>query len=364
MFLLLLDTEAPTLSVLSDVTVSCDDDISPAAIGIPAASDNEDSDPVVSHVDNPGEVCSVRRVWSATDNAGNNASFTQTITITNPLPPRILTPSEIVIPCGSVEEAFQNAVQANLTIVHPCDRPVTVTFADSAQIDQCGFTLTRTWIVMDDCGTSSNLQQTVRVLDLQLPDSPVNGQVNTKLNEPLLWPQFPGATHYRVYVWMFGLQRPREPTAIVNTRRYVPPVNYPSGSRLLWQIEYVNSQNTTIPSPIWGFETQPLPDLAVTNLQIPPVGFSGQQIDISWTVKNVGNRGVGAFVWNDHIFLEHSPTFTGRRRVASIGQRRFVDPQDGYTSQASFTLAPNDIGVFYIFVAVDGYSVVSEVCKS
>ena len=342
------------MSPLSDVILSCDEDFSPAAIGMPTAIDDQDPAPTISHRDEPAEMCSISRIWNATDHAGNSAVLVQSITITSPQPPRILAPSEVAIPCGSVEDALNNAEHLDLVVLHPCDRPVVITFTDSAPVDRCGFTFTRTLIVQDDCGTSNTLQQTIRVLDQQLPDSPTNGQVNVKLNEPLLWPQFPGAASYKVYVWIFGTDRPLEPTAAVTTRMYTPLVNYPPGTRLLWQIEYVTNGNITTPSPIWGFMTQSFPDLTVIDVQIPSVAFSSQQIDISWTVLNVGNLSVRAFAWSDYVYLEEMPEFTGRRRVAQIQQRRFVDPQDGYRSQATITLAPNDIGAFYIFISVDG----------
>lgn len=327
---------------------------------MPIATDNQDSHPVLNYVDQPAEMCTIKRVWNATDNANNNATLVQTIAFTSPHPPSILTPSEISIPCGNVEDVFSDAELTNLIVIHPCNRPLEITFTDSTSVDRCGFTFTRTWIVEDDCGTSNTLQQTVRVLDQQLPDSPTNGQVNTKLNEPLMWPQFPGATSYRVYVWPFGENRPQQPTAVVHTRVYMPSTNYPPGTKLLWQIEYVTGVNISTPSPVWGFETQSFPDLAVIDIQIPPVAFSGQQLDVSWTILNIGNRSVRAFAWNDYIYLENTPSFTGRRRVASIWQRRFVDPQDGYTSQATISLAPNDIGAFYIFIVADGSHRVSK----
>ena len=346
--------------MLSDITLSCEDNFSPNVTGIPIALDNEDSDPTVTHIDIPAEMCSIRRVWNATDNAGNNGTFFQTITFTNPQPPRILSPSEIAIPCGSIEEAFETAEQANLTITHPCNRPLTVTFSDSVPIEQCGFTFTRTWIVQDDCGTSTDFQQTVRVLDQQFPDSPANGQVNVELNEPLIWPQFPGAIRYQVYLWMFGTERPQEPLIVVNARKYIPPENYPSGTRLLWQIEYVDVENAITSSPVWGFETQPLPDLAVISVQIPPIAFTGRGMVVSWTVLNIGNRSTSASTWRDYVYFERSPTFTGRQRVASIRQRRFVDPQDGYISQATFTVGQSDVGTFYIFVIADANHRVRE----
>ena len=339
--------------MLSDISLPCNEDFSPVSIGFPTATDNEDPNPVINYVDEPAEMCTLRRIWNASDDAGNNASLIQTITFTVPQPPQILTSRQITIPCGNVEDAIQNAEKTTLTVIHPCERPVKTTFTDSAPVDRCGFTFTRTWVVLDDCGTSSTLQQTIRVLDQQLPDSPISGQVNTRLDEPLLWPQFPGATNYKVYVWVFGTERPQAPAAIVDIRQYIPSTNYPPGTRLLWQIEYITGENTTVLSPVWGFETRSFPDLAVSEIEVSPVAFSGQQFDVSWTVINVGNLSTGVFIWYDRIYLGRSPDFSMSRTVRNVQQQQFVDPQDGYISQATINLAPNDIGNFYVSIQVD-----------
>lgn len=354
-----VDTVPPTISTVSDVSLTCGSDYSPSALTIPMVSDNEDPNPSLTHQDLPSAQCSVQRVWTATDEAGNTATRTQTITFTVPQPPQITAPSRIDIPCGSVEDAIRNAAQTGLLVVHPCGRPITVTFNDSARVDRCGFTFTRTWRVQDDCGSVSTFMQTIQVLSLQLPGGPENGQVNTRLDEPLLWPQFPGAYSYKVYVWQYGTQRPSEPTAVVSTRTYRPSSNYAPGTRYLWQIEYVTGVNTTVPSPIWGFETQSFPDLTVSTITVPPYAFSGQDFQLSWTVINIGNLSSGVSVFYDAVNMGPTTDFSGSRRVATIQQNRFVDPQDGYTSSVTVNLQNNDIGNFYLFVETDLYGQVS-----
>jgi len=44
-----------------------------------------------------------------------------------------------------------------------------------------------------------------------------------------------------------------------------------------------------------------LPDLVVSNLSIPSEAWTGQQIDIGWTVTNAG-AGNAETTWNDCIF--------------------------------------------------------------
>lgn len=316
-------------------------------------TDNEDEDPSLTFEDQTSDGCIVVRVWTAVDNAGNEAVTTQTISLTNPKPPQVTSPGDINIPCGDVEDAMLVAEQTTLTVVHPCERPVTVSFTDSTSIDHCGFTFTRTWLIQDDCGTTTTFQQSIHVLDQQLPNSPANGQVNAQLDEPLLWPQFPGAYSYEVYVWVLGTEKPDEPTAVVPELEYHPSVNYPPGTSILWQIEYVTGANTTVPSPTWGFTTQSFPDLTVTDITLPPFAFSGQNFEVSWTVINVGNITTGVSLWSDAIYIGRTTDFTESRLVNVESQNRLIDPQDGYVSHATIDLEVDDIGNHYVFVETD-----------
>ena len=300
------------------------------------------------------------RVWTARDDAGNEATVSQIITFTTPQPPQIISPAEIIIACGNIEDAIQNVEHNDLVVIHPCERPVNISYTDSTTIDRCGFTFTRTWLVQDDCGTSQTFQQNIRVLDQQLPDGPANGQINADLDEPLHWPQYPGAYSYEVYVWVYGTEQPDEPVAVVNTQEYRPSSNYPPGTSLLWQIVYVTGVNTTIPSPIWGFTTQSFPDLAVTGISLPAYAFSGQEFEVSWTVINVGNLSTEVYYWYDAINIGHTTDYEQSRRVKTILQNRFVDPQDGYMSAATVNLEENDFGNYYVFVDTDIYQQVNS----
>ena len=180
------------------------------------------------------------------------------------------------------------------------------------------------------------------------------------MNEPLIWPQFPGATSYQVYVWQYGTERPNQPTTVTSTRIYRPPTNYAPGTRYLWQIEYVTGVNTTVPSPIWGFETQSFPDLTVTTITVPPYAFSGQDFQLSWTVINIGNLSSEVTRFYDAVYLGQTTDFSRSRRVEMIRQNRLIDPQDGYQSSATVSLRNSDIGNFYLFVETDLYHQVSN----
>ena len=73
-----LDTTAPTFTTSpGDVTVECDASSDPSATGTAVATDNCDSDVTVSYADTTTST-SITRVWTATDDNGNAATYTQT----------------------------------------------------------------------------------------------------------------------------------------------------------------------------------------------------------------------------------------------------------------------------------------------
>ena len=347
---------------INDVTVLCGADLSPNATGIPQVTDNEDPQPTVEYEDRPSDGCRFQRIWRAADEAGNTATSIQIITLKSPQPPMIIASTLAFVPCGSVEDAILNVqeLEKGITVQHPCDRPVEISFSDLTIVDRCGFSFLRTWLVEDDCGGSNTFQQTIRILDQEFPDAPENGQLNTDINHPLRWPQRSDAFRYEVYVWQFGNTRPALPTTVTNLRHYQPASPYPPGTRMSWQVQYRTDANLTIPSPVWGFETEVFPDFAVTDITLPPFAFSGQDFELSWTVINVGNLSSSVGVWLDGVRMGPTQDISDSRIVATVRQRRVLDSNDGYISQAGVDLRNTDIGIFYLFVEADIFQRVSS----
>lgn len=360
-FIISTDLIPPVIDNLPNVTVRCGEDYSPSTIGSPSVTDNEDLNPSLTYRDVPYLGCTFTRVWNSTDSAGNTDIANQSIRFSDLLPPIVLSRTQIAVACGSIEDVSSNLAHNSLSVQHPCNRPISSSYSDSANITQCGFTFSRVWEVEDDCGLSTVFTQVIQVLSQQFPVSPMNGLVNARVNEPLLWPQFPGATSYEVYVWPEVEERPNMPIMVTNQRSFYPHSNYRPGTRILWQIEYAVGVNVTVPSPVWGFETVPLPDLLVTDVTVPSFAFSGQTFDVRWTVINTGNLSVTVQYFRDAIYMGRTSSFSDSRLVRVIRQRRFLDPDDGYNSDAEINIAESDIGIFYIFVFTDYRHVVSLV---
>src|SRR5262249_36495075 len=62
----------------------------------------------------------------------------------------------------------------------------------------------------------------------------------------------------------------------------------------------------------------PLPDLRVTALNTPPSGYSGQSVNVTWTVSNTGDGPTESSFWSDYIYLSKDQVLDT------------TDPQAGY----------------------------------
>ncbi|XP_072021322.1 uncharacterized protein [Amphiura filiformis] len=236
------------------------------------------------------------------DAAGNIASVMQTLTFSNPQPPVLQLPTRLLLPCGDPIDdlrSSQELVEDGL-LSHPCNRSMNVSYLDSIEQKLCGKSFTRYWSVIDDCGNSVGIQQAIKILELQMPDQPQDGQVNVDLNKMLKWPHYPGAVESRLYIWLENdLARPSMPNLATTSLTYQPSTPYTPNTRYLWQVEYILSSEsdnllnvTNVPSPIWGFETRTYADFSASMVIVPVEAFSGQDLTVSWQVENIGSREV------------------------------------------------------------------------
>ena len=332
---LLPDFTAPVMSALPIVTVACGEDYSPNNTGTPTVTDNLDTSPIVMYGDVASGECGIMRNWNATDAAGNTVHFSQEIMFTSPQPANVQFPGDSIVPCGDLMQETKEVMLPSIKVVHPCGLPVNISYTDPSESGRCGVIFTRLWSVTDDCGGHVTHQQQIRILELQVPDTPQNGQTNIDLQYTLRWPVYPGSVSYHVYIWNADDRRPSEPTAISTDPFYSIPTPLQPGTQFLWQIEYILGTNETLPSPQWGFETRKFPDLTVETITVPPIAYSGQSFEVRWTVKNIGNLTTQASVWYDAVYISFTDDFNQARRAALVLQRNILFPDDGYTGTAT-----------------------------
>src|SRR5690606_37084029 len=152
-------------------TAECSSDLSPMALGTATATDNCDSDPVITYTDviTPGS-CSgnynITRTWTATDACGNSVSDNQIITVQDTTVPTFVEalPSDITVECDNIP------VAQTLTANDNCGS-ATVSVNDIVTAGSCAnnYTIARTWTATDECGLRTSYTQIITVEDTKAP---------------------------------------------------------------------------------------------------------------------------------------------------------------------------------------------------
>jgi RHS repeat-associated protein len=103
----------------------------------------------------------------------------------------------------------------------------------------------------------------------------------------------------------------------------------------------------------------PLPDLAVSGIVAPVEALSGQQIPISWTVKNQGS-GAASGTWTDRLFLSADAAAGGDQFFGSFSFTGTIPAGESVTRTQTITL-PNAVsGDRWVIVKTDAANQVFE----
>ena len=153
------DFIAPVLNnVPSDITVECDN--IPGAPNV-TATDNCSTDLTVNFNETIGTGCpyTITRTWDVTDDCGNTATATQTITVEDSTDPVLVdVPGNTTVECGAVPNA------PLVTATDNCSVGLVVNYNETIGTG-CPYTITRTWDVTDECGNTTTSTQTINVID-------------------------------------------------------------------------------------------------------------------------------------------------------------------------------------------------------
>lgn len=111
--------------------------------------------------------------WQATDDCGNTATAMQTVVVRDTTKPVItLAPANVTMRCDTFVLPPAPVLGQGLMVVDNCGMVVGLTFSDVSNQNPnpttCGhfdYTITRTFVVTDDCGNSTTTQQIIRVVD-------------------------------------------------------------------------------------------------------------------------------------------------------------------------------------------------------
>lgn len=227
------------------------------------------------------------------------------------------------------------------------------------------------------CGSASaNDSLTINVISPVTPGAvsnmlPANGAIDQQLPLSLSWLPGSAAINYDLYLWDSAASIPTTPYVTnISTVQYIIPAG-----ALLYNKAYkwkVVSKSACLQTegPVQQFRLKKLPDLAVSEVQVPATAFSGQTISFSWKVTNNGPGSTTTNQsWNDAVFLSFDsiPNFTIAPNTSSaawsqlefpvrpllVGTRPNVTALDSgqhYTNSLSFTLPVNYSQPLYAYV--------------
>ena len=166
-----VDTTPPTITCPANVSGDCNSSTDPGDTGVATGSDTCGGVAITfSDVETPGcgTTTTITRTWTATDDCGNQASCTQTISTGDGVAPVIVCPANATVECGPASCTTPDCT-GSATATDNCG-DATITFADSS-VPGCGNTevITRTWTATDACGNQSSCAQTISVVDTTPP---------------------------------------------------------------------------------------------------------------------------------------------------------------------------------------------------
>jgi hypothetical protein len=159
------DTTAPVfVDFPADESVECSNIPAPAS---PMAEDNCDENVEISYNEEiiSGECpYTIERTWTAIDDCLNETSMTQILTVIDTTAPVLLNvPADATVECDNIPGV--EVVEAT----DNCDQDLIVEFSDEFESADCGYIITRTWTIMDDCGNMDSASQVLTVIDTTPP---------------------------------------------------------------------------------------------------------------------------------------------------------------------------------------------------
>ena len=160
-----MDTTAPELVIPDDYTSECSEGL---VLEAPQAEDNCGSASIATEVETiPGNAAgnyTVVRTFTATDDAGNSAEATQTITVEDTTAPELVLPEDYTSEC-SIELFLDDA-----SATDNCGEVTIEVASETIPGNAAGnYTVVRTFIATDDAGNSSQALQTITVEDTTAP---------------------------------------------------------------------------------------------------------------------------------------------------------------------------------------------------
>ncbi|ERN43113.1 hemolysin-type calcium-binding repeat protein [Rubidibacter lacunae KORDI 51-2] len=125
-------------------------------------------------------------------------------------------------------------------------------------------------------------------------------------------------------------------------------------------VEFEAEDDNLAASELVEVELTPPPDLTVSVVSLPSLVFSGTQVDVNWTVTNVGEGRSLETRWRDRVYLSTDEFRGNDTLLATVGRNGRLEAGDSYSASAAVELPPEISGDFFILVETDAGNQVFE----
>lgn len=175
------DAEPPQVTAPSDREVDCLEALSDQQLAgtISGVSDNVGVRDTTYSEDISGlNGCkgSVIRSWTVTDSCGNQTTVSQTVTIRDDIAPTFVAPFQVTLEClGDLDNL--DLTGRPLFVSDNCEVSDTSYTDEVTQVDDCIYSVRRSWTVSDRCGNTATKEQLIQVADTQAPTFTAPGEV-------------------------------------------------------------------------------------------------------------------------------------------------------------------------------------------
>jgi parallel beta-helix repeat protein len=127
--------------------------------------------------------------------------------------------------------------------------------------------------------------------------------------------------------------------------------------RSLQEVREDNNMQRSYPI---GITLTPHVDLQVTRIISPELVFSGQEVDVIWTVRNSGMARTGHTEWYDKIYFSKSEQFTGGNDGVRVKHTGELLSDSAYTVTKAIKIPEGIFGRYFIYVQADCHDKIYE----
>ncbi|MFN3151569.1 CARDB domain-containing protein [Bremerella sp.] len=125
--------------------------------------------------------------------------------------------------------------------------------------------------------------------------------------------------------------------------------------------EYGSENDNENSSTSFEVQLTPPPDLQVTSVQAPTSAFSGQEVQVSWTVSNEGANATNQSRWRDRVYISSDSTLSSDDvLLTTVTHDGVLAPGENYTATGFGDLPIGVSGDFFFLVEADAFDSVYE----